>query len=354
MQKYSLNFFFLVCVAMPVLQAHDHYRSDASEVFATKALFKIPDRSVGAQVKEAKAFLSTLDEGLKKKAHYKLSSPERQRWTNLGTPKDAQGLRFSEMNTEQIEAALRMLATVMGAKGYADVVHIPLADDELLPEGRNQENKMGFGVANFTLLIFGDPSVDKPWGIQFDGHHLVYNLTIKGSEMSMSPSFIGTRPSTFDLGGKKISPLKASYADKAHEFIALLDNDQKRIAVKKEKLKMRSGAGKDGVIPKPVGVQVSTFNETQKKSLMKLISEYTASLPAHAAKVRDEELERELDQMYFAWGGPQKKGEPMSYMIQGPSLIIEYSCQGNGKKSLDHIHAIYRDPTNEYGAKLLK
>ena len=38
------------------------------------------------------------------------------------------------------------------------------------------------------------------------------------------------------------------------------------------------------------------------------------------------------------------------FFIQGPTLVIEYAPQG----SIDHIHTIYRDPTNDYGAKFVK
>jgi hypothetical protein len=37
--------------------------------------------------------------------------------------------------------------------------------------------------------------------------------------------------------------------------------------------------------------------------------------------------------------------------VQGPTLIIEYAPQ---QGDLDHIHTIYRDPTNDYGAKLVR
>jgi Protein of unknown function (DUF3500) len=37
------------------------------------------------------------------------------------------------------------------------------------------------------------------------------------------------------------------------------------------------------------------------------------------------------------------------FRIQGPTLVIEYAPQ----KTVDHIHTIYRDPTNDYGAKLV-
>ena len=38
------------------------------------------------------------------------------------------------------------------------------------------------------------------------------------------------------------------------------------------------------------------------------------------------------------------------YRIQGPTVVIEYAPQ---QGDLNHIHTIYRDPTNDYGAKLV-
>ena len=50
---------------------------------------------------------------------------------------------------------------------------------------------------------------------------------------------------------------------------------------------------------------------------------------------------------YFAWSGPTTNGSMAYFRVQGPTLVIEYAPQ----RSIDHIHTIYRDPTNDYGAK---
>ena len=65
-----------------------------------------------------------------------------------------------------------------------------------------------------------------------------------------------------------------------------------------------------------------------------------------------EQLRQEIDQMRFSWNGPLQPGSDVSYYIQGPSLIIEYACQDLGGDPLEHLHSIYRDPTNEYGGQL--
>jgi Protein of unknown function (DUF3500) len=62
------------------------------------------------------------------------------------------------------------------------------------------------------------------------------------------------------------------------------------------------------------------------------------------------EIRTSLPETYFAWSGPTTTGSAAYFRIQGPTLVIEYAPQGN----VDHIHTIYRDPTNDYGAKFLR
>src|SRR5581483_10091119 len=71
-------------------------------------------------------------------------------------------------------------------------------------------------------------------------------------------------------------------------------------------------------------------------------------IPADAyAEPRMADIKANLPQTYFAWSGPTTNGSVIYYRIQGPTLVIEYAPQG----TVDHIHTIYRDPTNDYGAK---
>jgi hypothetical protein len=35
-------------------------------------------------------------------------------------------------------------------------------------------------------------------------------------------------------------------------------------------------------------------------------------------------------------------------------VLIEYAPQGQGDNNTDHIHTIYRDPTNDYAAKVIR
>ena len=68
----------------------------------------------------------------------------------------------------------------------------------------------------------------------------------------------------------------------------------------------------------------------------------------HVRRAADGGVKANLPQTYFAWSGPTTNGSAAYFRIQGPTLVIEYAPQGG----VDHIHTIYRDPTNDYGAKL--
>jgi len=68
------------------------------------------------------------------------------------------------------------------------------------------------------------------------------------------------------------------------------------------------------------------------------------------AEPRMAEIRSNLHDTYFAWSGPTTNGRPAYFRIQGPTLLIEYAPQ---QDSVDHIHTIYRDPTNDYGAKFV-
>jgi hypothetical protein len=62
------------------------------------------------------------------------------------------------------------------------------------------------------------------------------------------------------------------------------------------------------------------------------------------------EIRNNVSRTYFAWSGATENGGLAYFRIQGPTVLIEYAPQ---QGDLDHIHTIYRDPTNDYGARLV-
>ncbi len=326
----------------------DAYVSTASFIIGTHrpANTESTPESRGAQ---AKNFLDKLNDEQRQRATYPLNSPERREWTNLPPRPTDNGLRFRDLTEEQARAACDMFAVIFSELGYQKICHIMLADDQLLTEGRPHSS---LGTENFAILIFGEPSATGPWAFQLDGHHIGVNFSFEGDKITMSPSFIGTQPEAFKIEDKDYRPL-TDEIDEAYKLVNLLNDEQRKAAVLSPRRgSLVTGPGADGRVPAPKGVSCQTFTEEQKASLIKLIGQWINDLPAPHAEQEMERVTAEIDQMHFSWNGALTARSDISYMIQGPSLIIEFSCQGNPTNPLDHIHTMYRNPQTDYGGQL--
>ena len=329
----------------------ENYPSLPSEIFSTYSPRKPEAYTPEAMASAAGAFLKSLKYNLRRQAALPYDSPEKSKWTNVPPRGPQGGVRLGDLNEKQMKKACDLLAAVLSPQGYGKVRNIPLADDRLL---RNGQRRPGFGAEDYWLAIFGEPSATGKWALQFDGHHLAVNLTFQGKRMSMSPTFIGTQPREFKLGEDKVVPM-ASEAPVALALLKSLDDKQQKIArLGDRRRNIVTAAGKDGFVPAPVGLPGKSLNASQRTSLISLLGEYVGDLPEPFAQQRLKELSTEIDKMSFAWWGPAEKGGDFSYRLQGPSLIIEYAGQDLGGDPHDHLHSMYRDPTNEYGARLGK
>ena len=336
------------CFSQDSKPKRSDYVSDVSFVVATHQPQK-SDHSPESMAKAADAFLKSLGKELKSKASHKIDSRERRQWTNLPARRDAGGVRFGEMNKTQAKAACDLLAAILSEYGYKKMVNIMIADDQLLQGGRPRQ---GFGTEDFAMVIFGKPSATKPWAVQLDGHHIGLNVAIEGKKHTISPSFIGTQPHKYTVAKKTTRPFSGE-TDDAYALLKSLDDKQLASAViSKRRVRVRTGPGNDGKVPRAVGVEVKSFNDKQKEALKKLIANWVNQLPESVAEKRMKEIVGEFNQMRFAWGGGTKKGSDISYYIQSPSLIIEYACQDLGRDPKDHLHSMYRNPKNEYGKQI--
>ena len=57
-----------------------------------------------------------------------------------------------------------------------------------------------------------------------------------------------------------------------------------------------------------------------------------------------------MDDLTFAWAGPEEPGHGHYYAVRGARLLIEYDNTQNGA---NHIHAVWRDLDNDWGEDLL-
>jgi hypothetical protein len=58
-----------------------------------------------------------------------------------------------------------------------------------------------------------------------------------------------------------------------------------------------------------------------------------------------------LERVHFAWAGPIDPARGHYYRLHGPTILIEYD---NTQNDANHIHTIWHDPGNAFGADQLR
>lgn len=313
------------------------------------------DDPTSEAVSLARTFLASLTAEQRPIASFDFDSGRRSQWSNLPDPIFAHnGLRIGDMTPQQKADTHALLKVALSPEGYAKVVDIMNADEALL-RGRTGGGP-AFGLDEYRLAIFGTPSATQPWMIQFGGHHLAINVTVVGAANVLTPSLTATQPARFTLGGETIRPLGDEY-DRAFALIGALDAEQRREAVLSYQVAdLVLGAGKDGRTIAPEGIRASRLTADQQTMLMALVGEWAEIVNPQAGAAKMAEIRGNLGDTYFAWSGPTEKGNAAYFRVHGPTVLIEYAPQGPrsvGDQGVDHVHTIYRDPTNDYAARLL-
>jgi hypothetical protein len=327
-------------------------------------------------VDAANAFLATLSPAERAKCTFGFTSSQRTGWSNLPSGIfQRNGMRFGDMTSPQRAAALALVAAALSREGYQKVTDIMNGDEVLKnsggvqtgarqggpgpggppggrgPGGGGPGGGVRFGLDEYYMALLGTPSATAPWMIQFGGHHLAINVTVVGQNSVLTPSLPAAQPAKYTLNGQTIRPL-GHENDKGFALInALNAAQQKRAILNYAVTDLVLGPGNDGKTIQPEGILVSELDAQQQALLLGLVHEWVGILNDQPATAKMAEIKANLPKTYFAWSGSAKNGELAYYRVQGPTVLIEYAPQ---QGDLDHIHTIYRDPTNDYGAKLVK
>jgi hypothetical protein len=340
--------------------------------------------SAGAQttvttriVASAQALLNTLDDAGRARVQFPFDGPQKTRWSNLPSPMfQRTGLRLGDLTSTQRAAVMNLLSIALSRDGYRKATDIMRGDEvlrkqgssvprgggpnagggavnpggQLAGRGRGPGGGVVFGEDEYYLAFVGTPSVTTPWMLQFGGHHLAINLTLLGSQATMAPSLPAAQPASYTFEGQTIRPLGREN-DKAFALINALDPAQRSQAILGYRVAdLVLGPGQEGRTIQPEGIRAPALSASQQTMLWDLVKEWTGIMNDAFAEPRMAELRGNLNDTYFAWSGPTTNGSAAYFRVQGPTLVIEYAPQS----SVDHIHTIYRDPTNDYGAKFAR
>lgn len=313
------------------------------------------------------------------------------------TPTERQGLPFTQMDRGQQRLAQQLVMTGLSRAGYNTATTI-MGLETLLDAKEGFTAQIWWRDSRlYHLTIFGTPDEPGAWGWRFEGHHISLNYTIvDGQIVAPTPTFFGSNPAESPLiGTHSLRPL-ATIEDLARELMHALSPDQRAqalltasappdivtlnrpwvvagslpaqtpgiddtLAVASQFRTMARLVEERGIRAEeleavrysdtPKGLATAQMNGAQRELLLTLIGDYIHRLPEELAEIELKKLHANgIDGLHFAWAGGIERRQPHYYRLQGPRFLVEYD---NTQNDANHIHSVWRDPQNDFGADLL-
>ena len=313
------------------------------------ALAQVTDGGRAAMAAAATAFLSALGADARRRAVFVFGDKERFNWGYV--PRRREGLAFKDMAAPARAAAHELMKASLSEMGYAKAVDVIRLEGVL----RQLET---FGALmrdpdNYAVSVFGTPGATAPWGWRLEGHHLSLNFTlVPGKLAAVTPAFLGANPAEVRSGPLQSLRALAREEDLGRALAQGMDARQRRRMVIADRAPgdIVSGPGRREALAAPAGIPGAELAPAQRAMLLRLVEEYARNM---RAEIADEELRRlreaGLERLHFAWAGPLDAGAHY-YRIHGPTVLIELD---NTQNEANHIHSVWHDPRNDFGADLL-
>ncbi|WP_369027018.1 DUF3500 domain-containing protein [Qipengyuania sp. RANM35] len=323
----------------------------------------------------ATAFLATLDDDQRKLLVTTLDDEAaRTDWSNLPSSMYPRtGLPLSALDDRQRIAFHNLMAAAMSGQGYAEATTIMWIDDLLrgieserlakgeVPEDRRAQAEavmQSRGSGNYWLRFFGEPASAR-WGWMINGHHFAASFTVVDGRIAFTPLFLGSNPQIVQSGPY------AGWRVLDHEMVdgfalfASLDAVQRATALVGPEVTadIFTGKGAKDAPRAALGLSADHMTPDQRERLMELIADFVGFANNDAAKAQLAAVRADgpANIRLAWWGSPDDRGKRFMYRIASPSILIEYTREGqpDGSPS-NHVHAIVRDPRNDYGEDWLR
>jgi len=307
--------------------------------------------SAAVMSEAAKQFLQSLNEEQRAKATFKFTDDERINWHFV--PWERKGLPLKEMVPAQQHLAHALLAAGLSSSGYMKAVTIMSMEDILKVLEAGKKGTPVRDPERYFISIFGEPSEKGTWGYRVEGHHMATNFTVVNGKVIGSPNMYGTNPAEVRQGPRKGLRVLAREEDLARDLLTALTADQKKIAIVTKtayKDVLTAQDRKAMLTGQPKGLSAAKMTAAQRTLLNKLVEEYAANMSEDVAQARMDLAKKAGTNLNFVWAGVEERGGPHYYRVQSPDFVLEYD---NTQNDANHIHAVWRDFKNDFGADLL-
>ncbi|WP_159698511.1 DUF3500 domain-containing protein [Arthrobacter sp. 18067] len=322
-------------------------------------------------VAAAAKLLALLTTAQRERLNYAVDALEWQSWANPEFMQHDTGLRLDELDPAVCDAALAVVEASLSPEGYAlarnlmringflgDLVDLPLLMNEY----------------SYNFALYGTPSESDPWGWQLFGHHVALNCLVAGSQLVMTPVFLGAEPDIVDDGAHQGVKVFKERIQWARELMAALSDDLRAGAVIFEHMqdpampegrlhpgdeRHLAGCFQDNRVIPYEGILVGTMPAAALALLDEIVEDSIAYLPAGPRAARLREIREHYADTWFSWIGGWRSGEPFYFRLQSPVAILELDHHtgvflDNEEPAPFHMHTVVRTPNgNDYGRALV-
>jgi hypothetical protein len=288
-------------------------------------------------------------------ASFPFSGDERYQWSY--TPGPRNGLQLKTMTATQRDAALRLFDAGLSARGAATARQI-ITHESILEETERIEQRPSKDDRDpelYYFTIFGAPGGSAPWGWRASGHHLALNFAVVAGELvAPTPLFFGANPAEVHHGAERGLRILAAEEDLARALLGSLEAEQKALAIvdpvaPADILTKNYRMADPTAVPH--GIAYAGLSGEQRGRMVSLIRHYIERTAEELSAQVWARIERAgLDELTFAWAGPEERGHGHYYAVKGPMFLIEYD---NTQNHANHIHSVWRDFTDDWAGDVL-
>lgn len=299
----------------------------------------------------ASRFLAALTEEQRAKTTFAWTNDERLNWQFV--PVERKGIQVRELSVAQQHLAHGLLGTALSHRGHLKATTIMSLEQVLQDmEGPNRRFPRDPGI--YHVSIFGTPNAQGTWGWRFEGHHLSINLTLAhGKVVSGTPNFMGSNPAEVRVGFRQGLRALGAEEDLGRDLLTSLPAalQAKAIIDAKAPDDILTSNARKAQLGDPRGVPLADMPEASRAKALQLLREYVGRLRDDVATAEIEKIEKAGTQnIRFAWAGSVAKGQRHYYRLAGPTFLLEYD---NTQNDANHIHAVWRNPDNDFGLDVL-
>jgi hypothetical protein len=324
--------------------------------------------STAAVVKAAQAFLNGLSRQQRQATLFDVQSDEWLAWSNVDAY-ERDGVRMGDLTDRQRGLGFALLGAALSADGL-DRTRKIMKLNAFLGEYNGGTNE-ALTEGHYYFTVMGTPSATGPWGFQYEGNHLAINYFVLDDQVVMTPTFMGSEPTSATYRGQKITLFGAETEAGLALLRSLTEAQRAKVistSEQKSGANLKAGAGSDNLQLAYQGLPGAQFTAEQRDKLLDLVRLYVGTMDDGHAGVKMKEVRRHLDKTYFYWIGQAEDDSAFYYRVHSPVVLIEYDAQSplaygdtsggggpNGRPTRQHIHTIVRTPNgNDYGMDLLR